>query len=356
MEPSRVPAWYPPSYRQAKQWLEFQFCAYGECQKCDVFTELLCLKPCTTYEKFTKPDKNHIMQHCAARVGLDWPRLQACTATGSEADTLQRASAAATRARQAIYGTKGLPVVTIGTPGSTPTRVRTAQKIPFFCGPTPLEWLTVLCDTLAQEGRHPPRECGSTEGMCSVIVNATRLPECRRISYAYSLSSSAVVPIASLDGSAAAAATAKATTIFVTSAEGGEGTAMVLQLLALNTSTVWAGVASVESAASKALAQAGAVLKVVSDPPVPAPFVGADYVFLLAPLTSDRLEVAIGLADAAKDAGAINAVLLSVVGTSAAPDCPASLLDYHKIEQHVAAHWPSSRYCGRWFTSKPTRP
>jgi hypothetical protein len=51
-------AWNPPSYRESKQWLDFQFCSYGQCQECDVFTELFCLTPCKTYTSFTKPVKH----------------------------------------------------------------------------------------------------------------------------------------------------------------------------------------------------------------------------------------------------------------------------------------------------------
>ena len=49
--------------------------AYGACQECDVFTELLCLTPCSTYETFTKPKNNNIMRNCAGRLGLDWAEL-----------------------------------------------------------------------------------------------------------------------------------------------------------------------------------------------------------------------------------------------------------------------------------------
>ena len=53
-----------PTYRTpgGKRWLQFQQCSYGACEQCDVFTELLCLTPCTTYETFTRPDKNDIMK------------------------------------------------------------------------------------------------------------------------------------------------------------------------------------------------------------------------------------------------------------------------------------------------------
>jgi hypothetical protein len=54
-----------PTYRESTAWLDFQFCSYGQCQECDVFTELFCLTPCSTYTSFTKPTANHIMQDCA---------------------------------------------------------------------------------------------------------------------------------------------------------------------------------------------------------------------------------------------------------------------------------------------------
>eukprot|EP00040_Diaphanoeca_grandis_P014836 m.75368 g.75368 ORF g.75368 m.75368 type:complete len:284 (+) comp24779_c0_seq1:114-965(+) len=165
----------PPSYRSSSKWLEFQSCSYGQCQECDVFTELLCLTPCTTYTTFTQPDKNHIMEQCAEKVGIDWDTLENC-ANGNEAHQLQIASASVCRERKAPYGLKGLPVVTIGTKNApSPTFVHTTQKIPLFCGPTPLEWLRTLCG----EMEAPPQACENTTTLCAIIQNATRLPECR---------------------------------------------------------------------------------------------------------------------------------------------------------------------------------
>lgn len=170
--------WLPPSYRASQQWLDFQACSYGTCQLCDVFTGLFCLTPCATYTTFTKPDKNDIMETCAAKIGLSWPGLQAC-AGGELADVLQIASATVARTNKAFYGTKGLPVVTVGPQGAVaPTHVRTAQKIPLVCGPTPLEVLGVLCSELANDGVLP-LACASTAAKCAAIQNATRLPECR---------------------------------------------------------------------------------------------------------------------------------------------------------------------------------
>jgi hypothetical protein len=98
----------PPRYLSDPKWLDFQRCSYGACQQCDVFTQLLCFTPCTTYMSFTKPKDNHIMQNCAVDVGLDWGALQRCAAAGAEeGDVLQRSSAAISKARNATYGGPG---------------------------------------------------------------------------------------------------------------------------------------------------------------------------------------------------------------------------------------------------------
>ena len=147
--------------------------------RCDVFTELFCLTPCATYTKFTDLAHNHIMQRCAASTGLDWDALERCAAVGSElGDKLQQGSAARSKADGATYGTKGLPVVTVGSGGGgrAPTLVRTAQKVPLYCGPTPLEFLRAMCGEL---GAAAPAECRTTTGLCGLIQNASRLPDCR---------------------------------------------------------------------------------------------------------------------------------------------------------------------------------
>ncbi len=167
---------FPPSFRQNPRWLQFERCSYGVCQLCDVFTELLCLLPCATYTNFTKPS-NGIMRHCAIATGLDYAELEKCAAPGGRADSLQAASAAVCRADAATYGTKGLPVVTVigEDDNAKPVLVRTSQKIPLVCGPTPLELLETLCAVMSP----PPPECATTATMCTVIQNATRLPACR---------------------------------------------------------------------------------------------------------------------------------------------------------------------------------
>eukprot|EP00037_Helgoeca_nana_P017401 m.165039 g.165039 ORF g.165039 m.165039 type:complete len:323 (-) comp23975_c0_seq2:1584-2552(-) len=170
--------WMPPTYREAPAWLDFQLCSYGQCQQCDVFTELFCLLPCKTYTTFTKPKSNDILKDCAATVGMDWGALGQC-ANGPEGDMLQRASAAVVNTRQETYGTRGLPVVTIMGASGASVHVTTTQKVPLFCGPTPLEVLRVLC--AAYPAGSAPVECSSTAGLCGVIANATRLPECRSL-------------------------------------------------------------------------------------------------------------------------------------------------------------------------------
>ena len=153
--------------------LEFQACSYGTCQECDVFTGLFCLTPCSTYTTFTKPTRNHIMQRCAQKLGISWPGLVQC-ANGTAADALQRASAGVCRARGMTYGTKGLPVVTIGAEGAPPSDavvVHTTQKIPLFCGPTPMEVLKVICSAYQRSNAgQAPTECATTEVCCTLVL------------------------------------------------------------------------------------------------------------------------------------------------------------------------------------------
>ena len=166
------------SYRAATAWLDFQACSYGACMQCDVFTELACLTPCTTYLDFTKPAQNDIMKRCAAATGLDWGALQACAAPGAPlGQALQVTSARACIERRATYGTQGLPVVDVGT-----TRIHTTEKVPLFCGPTPVELLTGVCAELRARGTAAadmPPACASTAAMCAVIANSSRIPACK---------------------------------------------------------------------------------------------------------------------------------------------------------------------------------
>ena len=61
------------------------------------------------------------------------------------------ASAAVCKARNATYGTKGLPVVTVGDPTDPhPTLVRTKQAIPLFCGPVPTSTMATMLIMLAR--------------------------------------------------------------------------------------------------------------------------------------------------------------------------------------------------------------
>ena len=171
-----------PSYRDSQQWLNFQNCSYGQCSQCDVFTELLCLTPCTTYATFTQPSSNDIMKTCAGKTGINWEQLQQC-ANGPAALELQKRSAEASRAAHAAYGTKGLPVVYITSPNGTQVQVKTAQPgapLPLYCGPTPLEVLRVICGNLLAAdptGNYP--DCASESTMCNAIAANWRLPECK---------------------------------------------------------------------------------------------------------------------------------------------------------------------------------
>jgi len=143
-------------------------------------------------------------------------------------------------------------------------------------------------------------------------------------------------------------------TVFVTSADGPEGTAMVLRLLQHSASSsageklrVVAGVQSIDSPESHALLDAGAVVREVAFPIANASSFSDEsgvvgWVFVLAPLTSNRREVAVSLIDAAHEAGVEHAILLSVAGTG--PSAPASMQDYHAQEEHLSAVWPASKH------------
>jgi hypothetical protein len=164
-------------------WLNFQNCSYGECSQCDVFTELLCLTPCTTYTTFTKPGSNDIMKTCAEKTGIDWEKLQQC-ANGPLALELQKQSATESRIQRAAYGTKGLPVVYVASPNGTLVEVHTHQPgapLPLYCGPTPLEVLRAICTSLlasSPTGNYPA--CTSEAAMCNAIAANWRLPECKK--------------------------------------------------------------------------------------------------------------------------------------------------------------------------------
>ena len=77
----------------------------GDCSLCNVFSELLCLTPCSTYINFTKPDQNDIMKRCAASNGLDFGALQDC-ANGPAGKALLESSARESLKQRAAYGTK----------------------------------------------------------------------------------------------------------------------------------------------------------------------------------------------------------------------------------------------------------
>jgi hypothetical protein len=160
-----------PSYSDTTRWLDFQSCSYGECSKCDVFTELFCLTPCTTYTTFTKvcmhsrvtsrpaprtrhsprcswrhthalspsrrththspllqPDKNDIMKNCAEDFKIDWTALQTC-ANGPDGAALLQASARKSRQQKAAYGTK-VRVSTGCGPAWLHERARDLQNVP----------------------------------------------------------------------------------------------------------------------------------------------------------------------------------------------------------------------------------
>ena len=165
----------PPTYRTSHVWLDFQSCSYGQCMLCDVFTELACLQPCATYNNFTDPSGNDIMRNCAYAGGIDWATLQACADPSSAlGQSLQSASARQCVQDNATYGTRGLPVVTVGA-----HRVTTTQAVPLVCGPTPLEVLGAICMALGEERNVTPPSCANTSTMCSAIANSSRLPECK---------------------------------------------------------------------------------------------------------------------------------------------------------------------------------
>mmetsp|Transcript_82017 Transcript_82017/g.253461 ORF Transcript_82017/g.253461 Transcript_82017/m.253461 type:complete len:336 (-) Transcript_82017:68-1075(-) len=135
----------------------------------------------------------------------------------------------------------------------------------------------------------------------------------------------------------------QAPAIFVTTADGPEGSAMAAALLASPRKTrVIAGVSALGSPAARKLADAGAELRVVARSPSPEVFAGASWVFVLAPLTADRLERGRELIDAARRGGVKSAALLSVIG--AGPDAPSSLGAYYSLELHMQSVWPADSY------------
>lgn len=105
---------------------------------------------------------------------------------------------------------------------------------------------------------------------------------------------------------------------------------------------VIAGVSASDSPAARKLAAAGAELRVMGSSPSSEAFAGAAWVFVLAPLTSDRLERGRALIDAAHKGGVRNAALLSVIG--AGPDAPSSLGAYYSLELYLASLWPKSSF------------
>eukprot|EP00927_Polykrikos_kofoidii_P061415 TRINITY_DN56252_c0_g1_i1.p1 TRINITY_DN56252_c0_g1~~TRINITY_DN56252_c0_g1_i1.p1 ORF type:complete len:378 (+),score=25.34 TRINITY_DN56252_c0_g1_i1:78-1136(+) len=137
--------------------------------------------------------------------------------------------------------------------------------------------------------------------------------------------------------------------IFVTTADGPEGSALVTALLLqrgvsgfASKPAVIAGVADLKSAGARKLRALGAELRLVTSPPRAETFEGVPWVFVLAPLTADRFERGRDLIRAAHAGGVRNAVLLSVIG--AGPSAPASLGAYYGLECELAQTWPSRSF------------
>lgn len=129
--------------------------------------------------------------------------------------------------------------------------------------------------------------------------------------------------------------------IFVTTADGNEGFAMVMGLLPYADVHVVAGVSDANSTAAQELMKAGAEVRVVTQSPSPEVFRGCAWAFILAPLTADRLQVGQNLINAAAAAGVVYAALLSVIGDPTT--APLSLDAYFQLESHLASVWRSDR-------------
>jgi len=129
--------------------------------------------------------------------------------------------------------------------------------------------------------------------------------------------------------------------VFVTAADGPEGSVMVAALLQLPVRlTVIAGVEDPASPTARSLRSAGAELRQLSGlHPHSSAFAGADWVFFLAPLTADRLARGRAFIDAAWKGGVRQAILLSVIGAGAG--VPPSLGAYFALEEHLASTWLS---------------
>jgi hypothetical protein len=136
------------SYRDSPKWLDFEACAYGPCTDCAAILGPHC--PCANYTTFNDFGHNDIMKACAAKVGIDWPTLNAC-GTGPLGDALMAASVTRSNEDGITYGVDGLaPLYVDG------VKTETKKLIPLVCGPVPDEVKAAVCTELGKQGASPP--------------------------------------------------------------------------------------------------------------------------------------------------------------------------------------------------------
>lgn len=128
--------------------------------------------------------------------------------------------------------------------------------------------------------------------------------------------------------------------VFVTEADSAEQFGLASSLLQKRSGKgVVAGVVNASSANAQVLAQMGAELRQIPDPPPVSAFSGVDWLFLIPPNDEQRLSRGKKLISAAMSAQVPNALLLSVVGVDAV-NAPASILAYLELERMLTKQWP----------------
>lgn len=133
--------------------------------------------------------------------------------------------------------------------------------------------------------------------------------------------------------------------ILVTCADGPEGFVMASSLLVNSKGMQFNVVAAVEdmdSPAAQTLERDGAELRKLNQPMDQSVFKGISWMFLLAPLTVDRLERASSWIDGARAGGVKKVAMLSVMGASA--HVSGAFGAYYQLELLVASTWASDEY------------
>uniref|UniRef100_A0A061QI91 Prestalk a differentiation protein a n=1 Tax=Tetraselmis sp. GSL018 TaxID=582737 RepID=A0A061QI91_9CHLO len=134
-------------------------------------------------------------------------------------------------------------------------------------------------------------------------------------------------------------------TLLLTFADGPEGYSLATSLLTVKelrqkVGVIVAAVSSIDSQAAQDLKRLGAQVRALT-PLGTALFRGVDWAFLLAPLTSDRLERGLELMQTAAAARVPNVLLLSVVGAENwnSTGTTGSLQDYWLLENYLKSAW-----------------